>query len=60
MKRNMDIRNYILSKGIYLYEVADAMNVSISTFTIKMRKELSEQEKDNIRKLVDEIVENRK
>lgn len=60
MKRNIDIRNYILGKGLYLYEVADAMNISISTFTIKMRKELSEEEKAKIRIIADEIVATKK
>lgn len=39
---NKDVRNYAKSKNVYLYQIAESLNVSESTFIKKLRKELDE------------------
>lgn len=42
---NEGIRKELRAEGVYLWEVAKALNVSEATITRKMRFELSEQDK---------------
>ena len=60
MKRNEDIRATARREKVYLYEIADALGVSESTFNRWLRKELSETKKADIRAAIDIISEQKK
>ena len=47
MKKNLEIRTLAREKGVYLYEIADALGISEQTFNRRLRKELSEKEKSD-------------
>lgn len=53
---NKDVRNYAKSKNVYLYQIAESLNVSESTFIKKLRKELDDETKESLFKVINEIV----
>lgn len=55
MIANTDIRTNAKKKGVRLWEIANAMNISEPTMTRKLRKELSQDEKQAIFDIIDEI-----
>lgn len=55
---NNDIREYALDKAVPLWMVGAKLRISDSTFSRRLRHEMSEQEKAEIRAIVDEIAEN--
>lgn len=55
MKNNIEIKKAAKSKGVFLYEVADALGMVDSGFSRKLRTELSDVEKQNIFRIIDEI-----
>lgn len=56
---NKDVRNYAKSKNVYLYQIAESLNVSESTFIKKLRKELDDETKESVFKVINEIVKER-
>lgn len=54
-KRNADIRQYAKDKSVYLYEVADELNVSYSTLLGWLRRRLTPETSDKIRRTIDGI-----
>lgn len=56
---NKDLRNYAKSKKVYLYQIAELLNVSESTFIKKLRKELDDETKKSLFKIIDMIVKER-
>lgn len=56
---NKDVRNYAKSKNVYLYQIAELLNVSESTFIKKLRKELDDETKKSLFKIIDMIVKER-
>ena len=56
---NKDVRNYAKSKKVYLYQIAELLNVSESTFIKKLRKELEKKKKKSLFKIIDMIVKER-
>ena len=52
---NQEIRKYAKSKNINLWEIAKYLNISEPTMTRKLRVELSEEEKQKIFKIIDEL-----
>lgn len=56
---NKDVRNYAKSKKVYLYQIAELLNVSESTFIKKLRKELDDETKKSLFKIIDMIVKER-
>lgn len=56
---NKDVRNYAKSKNVYLYQIAESLNVSESTFIKKLRKELDDETKESLFKIINEIVKER-
>lgn len=44
MKKNLEIRTLAREKGVYLYEIADALGISEQTFN-RYAKSLSEAER---------------
>lgn len=54
-KTNMRIRIAKKMKGVYQYELAEALGISEYTLTRKLRKELDEEEEAKILKEIDNI-----
>jgi len=50
---NQDIRRTVAAAGLKLWQVANALGMSDGTFSRKLRKELSEKEKQEIRKVIE-------
>ena len=57
MKANNDIRNYAKEKGVLLWEIAEKLNINDGNFSRKLRKELSEDEKDEIIIIINTIAD---
>ena len=56
---NQTIRKYARDKGVCLWEVADYLEISEPSMTRKLRKELSNTERDNILSIIDKVAENK-
>lgn len=53
---NLDIRGYAASKGVTLGDIAEAMGIRQSAFSIEyMRHEMSEADKEQMRAVIDRI-----
>lgn len=52
---NADVRTYARQRGIFLYSIAERLGLSEGTFIRKLRNELTEQKKAEIREIVDEL-----
>lgn len=52
---NGAIKNYARSRGVNLYEVAKRLGIAEFTFCRRLRNELSEEERNQIKILIDEI-----
>ena len=57
IKHNNDIRTKAREDGVYLYEIAEKMNVSEPTFNRWLRKELSEDLKQKALAAIEQIRE---
>ena len=57
IKHNNDIRTKARETGVYLYEIAEKMNVSEPTFNRWLRKELSEDLKQKALAAIEQIRE---
>lgn len=57
---NQDIRTAAKTKSVFLWEVAERLNISEPTMTRKLRRELPAEEKQRIFSLIDEIAEEKK
>lgn len=55
MKRNNDIRAAAKENGVYLYEIAEKLDVSEPTFIRWLRKELDEPTKRKALAAIEEI-----
>ena len=55
MLKNQEIRNIAKMKGVYLWEIAERLNMSEPSMTRKLRRELPADEKQHIFSLIDEI-----
>lgn len=56
---NQDIRQQAKTARVYLWEVADRLGVTDATFSRKLRKEFSTEEKEKILAIIHEIKEGR-
>lgn len=56
-KHNNDIRTKARESGVYLYEIAEKMNISEPTFNRWLRKELSEDLKQKALAAIKQIKE---
>ena len=45
---NQDIKNYAKSKGVRLWQIAEVLHINDGNFSRKLRKELSEAQKQEI------------
>ena len=54
-KKNVDIREMAKLKGVYLWQIADKLEMDNGNFSKKLRKELSENEKRKIYDIIEII-----
>lgn len=54
-KANADIREAAKKAGVYLYNIADRLGVCENTLTIRLRRELSEDNKRQILDIISEL-----
>lgn len=59
MKANEDIKKKAKEQGVYLWEVAEKLNINDGNFSRKLRKDLSNKEKTKILAIIDEIAKNK-
>ena len=56
---NQDIRNEIKWAGLMLWQVADSLGIADSSFSRKLRKELTDADKERIRQIIREQLNQR-
>ena len=57
--KNTKVRDTAKRYGVYLYEVAKRLKINDGNFSRKLRKELSESEKEKIVNIIKQIVKER-
>lgn len=57
MKKNNDIRELAKRNGICLWQIAMELNISESTFIKSLRKELTDEKKEEINKIINQLSE---
>ena len=55
MTANKDIKTRAKEKGVFLWELADHLNISEPTMSRKLRHELPQAEKERIFSIIEEI-----
>lgn len=55
MKANMDIRSAAKQRGVFLWQIADALQIQESRFSKNLRTELPEAEKQRILAVIDNL-----
>lgn len=55
---NQDIKNYAKAKGVRLWQIVEVLHINDGNFSRKLRKELSETQKEEIVRIIDELSEN--
>lgn len=58
--KNMILRAKAEENGVCLWEIAEAIGITDSTFSRRLRHELSAAERERLLKIVDEIAAQRK
>lgn len=56
---NIEIRNEAAKNGLRLWEVAEALGITDSTFSRKLRRELPSEQRDHILRMIGKIAERR-
>lgn len=59
MKKNQELREYAKNKDVKLWEVAEVLGINDGNFSRKLRKELSDTERDNVLSIIDKVAENK-
>lgn len=57
MQPNCDIRLYAYKCNVKMYQIAEKLGMHYATLNSKLRKELKEEEKQKIIKIIDELKE---
>ena len=55
MQKNKDIRIAANASGVKLWEIAEALSITDSTFSRKLRKELKHEEKQKIFAIIEQL-----
>lgn len=50
--KNNDIRGMIVKEGLYVYQVAEAMNVKANTLSIYLMRPLTKPQKERIKEAI--------
>ena len=53
--KNQDIREKAKNSNVRLWQIADKLGMTDGTFSKKLRKELTDNEKQNIFAIIDEL-----
>lgn len=56
---NIDVKIYAIKKGVKHWEIADKLGIYDSNFSRMLRKELSTEQKERIKGIIDEIAKER-
>lgn len=56
---NIEIGNEAAKNGLRLWEVAEALGITDSTFSRKLRRELPSEQRDHILRMIGKIAERR-
>ena len=56
---NREVRAYSIKKGVLLWEIAEAIGISDSSFSRKLRRELPAEERERILAIIDQIAAER-
>lgn len=56
---NRDVRSHAIEKGVLLWMVAEALGISDSSFSRKLRRELPEEERECVLAIIDQIAAER-
>ncbi len=56
-KANLDVREQAKKAGVYLWQIAAAIGVSEPTFNRRMRVEMPENEKEQVKQVIDRIAD---
>ena len=56
---NRDVRSHAIEKGVLLWMVAEALGISDSSFSRKLRRELPVEERERILAIIDQIAAER-
>lgn len=59
MKSNQDIRDYAVSHKVLLWECAEKLGIADTTLSKKLRKELTEDKKAEIKAIIDDLAAER-
>ncbi len=54
-KANLDVREKAKAAGVYLWQIAAAIGVSEPTFNRRMRVEMPENEKEQVKKVINRL-----
>lgn len=52
---NKDLRTYAKEKGVFFWQIAKVMGISEPTMTRKLRSELTEQDRAEFIRIIDEL-----
>jgi hypothetical protein len=53
--RNKDIRDYARIKGVFLWQIAERLNLRDSNFSRLLRYEMTDEKKKEIKIIIDEL-----
>lgn len=53
--KNQDIRNEVAASGLKLWQIADKLGMTDGNFSRRLRKELSDEKKAEIRAIIEEL-----
>lgn len=56
--KNKEIRDYAKTEGVKLWQIAECLGLNDGNFSRKLRRELSNDEKAQIKSIIDDIVRN--
>ena len=54
---NQDIRRTAAGAGVKLWQIADALGITDSSFSRKLRKELSQEKKEKIFSIIEKLAQ---
>lgn len=55
---NADIREYAVKNNVRLWQVAQELNINDGNFSRKLRVELSQEEKQKLKDIIDNLASN--
>lgn len=55
MSRNQDVKEKAAESRVFLWEIAKEMGIADSTFSRKLRREFSRDEKENIFAIIEKV-----